>query len=29
MLRTIVREQGKWDLNLLERRIRHALRDVE
>ena len=27
MLRTIVREQGKWDLNLLERRIRHALRD--
>ena len=29
MLRTIVREQGKWDLNLLERRIRHALRDGE
>ena len=29
MLRTIVREQGKWDLNLLERRIRHALRDAE
>ena len=29
MLRTIVREQGKWDLNLLERRIRHALRDVD
>ncbi len=29
MLRTIVREQGKWDLNLLERRIRHALHDWE
>jgi DNA polymerase/3'-5' exonuclease PolX len=29
MLRTIVREQGKWDLNLLERRIRHTLRGGE
>ncbi|MCI0395271.1 MAG: hypothetical protein L0332_01455 [Chloroflexi bacterium] len=29
MLRTIVREQGKWDLNQLERRIRDTLREVE
>lgn len=27
MLRTIVREQGKWDLNHLERRIRETLRE--
>ena len=27
MLRTIIREQGKWDLDRLERRIREALRD--
>jgi hypothetical protein len=26
MLRTIVRDQGKWDLNQLERRIREILR---
>jgi hypothetical protein len=29
MLRTIVREQGKWDLNQLERRIRDTLREGE
>jgi hypothetical protein len=29
MLRTIVREQGKWDLNQLERRIRETLREAE
>jgi hypothetical protein len=29
MLRTIVREQGKWDLNQLERRIRDTLREAE
>jgi hypothetical protein len=29
MLRTIVRDQGRWDLNQLERRIRDALRDTE
>lgn len=27
MLRTIVREQGHWDLNQLERRIREILRE--
>jgi len=27
MLRTIIREQGKWDLNRLERRIRETLRE--
>ncbi|MCB8985590.1 MAG: hypothetical protein H6659_17320 [Ardenticatenaceae bacterium] len=29
MLRTIIREQGKWDLNRLERRIRETLREEE
>lgn len=29
MLRTIVREQGKWDLDRLERRIRETLRESE
>jgi hypothetical protein len=29
MLRTIVRDQGGWDLNQLERRIRDTLRDQE
>jgi hypothetical protein len=29
MLRTIVRDQGGWDLNQLERRIRETLRDTE
>lgn len=29
MLRTIVRDQGRWDLNRLERRIRDTLREVE
>lgn len=29
MLRTIIREQGRWDLNLLERRIRDTLREDE
>lgn len=27
MLRTIIREQGHWDLNQLERRIREILRE--
>ncbi|MCA9935578.1 MAG: hypothetical protein H6662_12325 [Ardenticatenaceae bacterium] len=27
MLRTIIREQGKWDLNRLERRIRETLHE--
>ncbi len=27
LLRSIVREQGKWDLNQLERRIRDTLRE--
>jgi len=27
MLRTIIREQGHWDLNQLERRIRETLRE--
>ena len=29
MLRTIVRDQGKWDLNQLERRIRETLHGTE
>ena len=29
LLRSIVREQGKWDLNQLERRIRETLREAE
>jgi hypothetical protein len=29
MLRTIVRDQGRWDLDHLERRIRETLRGVE
>jgi len=29
MLRTIIREQGRWDLNRLERRIRETLREEE
>ena len=29
LLRSIVREQGKWDLNQLERRIRDTLREAE
>jgi hypothetical protein len=29
LLRRIVREQGKWDLDRLERRIRETLRDEE
>jgi hypothetical protein len=29
MLRRIVREQGRWDLDRLERRIRETLRGVE
>lgn len=29
LLRSIVREQGKWDLNQLERRIRDTLREIE
>ena len=29
MLRTIIRDQGHWDLDRLERRIRDTLRDAE
>lgn len=29
LLRSIVREQGKWDLNQLERHIQDTLREVE